>query len=338
MRNKLVSIIIPSFNGKELLETFLPTVIEASEYYGDCEVIVVDDGSTDESVGYLKARHPKVKIIGFEKNTGYGNAVNTGVENCRGEIVILLNNDVKVDKNFVSPLVKYFEDNLVFSVVAKSLLPDKDMANESITRLEFKNGNMELLVPGVADSSVNYEEPCTVSHACGGFSAFAKGKFIQLGGLDDLYFPFYWEDADICYRAWKRGWWVLYEPQSIVYHHRHGTIRKMIDSTYVDRIYIRNHLLFTWKNITDEEILIEHFRWLNSYIKDAHEPFKTGFYEALKKMMVVLKKRKEQCSDFLFKDRDVLILSSNLRYPDEALNMRKKIEKQSVYMRKEDTQ
>lgn len=325
MKRKSVSIIIPSYNGQELLGKFIHTVIAASEQYGNCEIIVVDDGSIDNSVDLLKVKYPTVKVIALEKNTGFGGAINNGVSNSKGEIVILLNNDVQVDSNFIEPLVEHFNNKLVFSVVAKGLVPDRNMENESVTRLEFRDGFLELIVAGSAEPEIQYEETCTVSHACAGFSAYDRKKFIELGGLDDIYSPFYWEDADLGYKAWRRGWWVLYEPKSVVYHFRHSTTRKITDRSYVEMIYLRNKLLFTWVNILDEEILFQHCSRLNQYIKKSGEPFKTAYYQALKKIMVVFKKRKDRSPDYLLNDKEILTLSANLKFPEAACDIRDKM-------------
>ncbi|OHE56483.1 MAG: hypothetical protein A2Z47_04165 [Thermodesulfovibrio sp. RBG_19FT_COMBO_42_12] len=327
MGSRSVSIIIPSFNGQELLEKFIPTVIAASEQYGNCEIIVVDDGSKDNTIEFLKIKYPTVSIMALQNNSGFGNAINNGVAISKGDIVILLNNDVKVDCNFIEPLVEHFNNELVFSVVAKGLVPDRSMENESVTKLEFRDGFLELLVAGSAEPNIKYEETCTVSHSCAGFSAYDKKKFLELGGLDDLYSPFYWEDADLGYKAWRRGWWVLYEPKSVVYHFRHSTTRKLTDRHYVEMIYLRNKLLFTWVNILDEKILLQHCNRLNQYIKESGEPFKTAFYEALKKIMVVFKKRKDISSNYLLNDMQILTLAANLKFPNVACNIRKTMNK-----------
>jgi GT2 family glycosyltransferase len=183
--------------------------------------------------------------------------------------------------------------------------------NESVTKLEFKDGFLNLVQPGLLFPEAAYDEVCTVTHACGGFSAFDREKFLGMGGFDDLYYPFYWEDVDLCYRAWKRGWWVLYEPKSIAHHKSHATIDKTYHQEYVAMLHVRNKLLFTWKNLTDPELLIEHVHGLNSYFHQAPEPFKQAVYEALKKIYDVLHKRSTFHEDKSLSDREVIELSAN---------------------------
>lgn len=326
---KYISIVMPNYNGKLLLETYLPSVIDAvSRYGGKSEILVVDDGSSDGSVEFLKNKYPSVRVLRLEKNVGFGRAVNAGMEQSNGNIVILLNNDVEVDNKFISPLIAHFDNPDVFAVTACGRIPEGNYQVESISKLIFEDGMLKLIQPGLIDPSAKWEKACTVAHACGGYSAFDRQKFLQLGGFDDLFIPFYWEDVDICYSAWKKGWWVIYEPKSMVTHHVHSTINKVArDQEYIDMMLLRNQLLFTWKNITDAVMLEEHARRINLITKEAPEQFKKSFYEALKKIMDVLRKRGERVTEGcdILKDKEILILSSNLKYPDEAIQIRREI-------------
>lgn len=119
-------------------------------------------------------------------------------------------------------------------------------------------GNYDLL-PGTSQATESL-----VSFYCpGGFSAFHRSKWHKLGGLDYLFSPFNWEDTDLCYRALKRGWRIIYEPESTVYHCPNTTIGgEAFRRGYVRYISRRNRLFFHWKNLTDPEMLAEHFLFL----------------------------------------------------------------------------
>ncbi len=306
-------ILIPNYNGASLLEEYLPSVLDAVSYASTpCDIFVVDDGSTDLSADLLQNRFPEVRVLKNDRNMGFAKSVNRGMAACKHGIVVLLNNDVRIEKDFIGPLVKHFENEKVFAAVGKGLIhQDGVLKNESITKLEFKNGFLNLVQPGLLHPEKTYDEVCTVTHACGGFSAFDREKFLTLGGFDDLYYPFYWEDVDLCYRAWKRGWWVLYEPKSIAYHRSHATINKTHNKDYVDMLHVRNRLLFTWKNLTDSEMLIEHAHALNSYFNQAPKPFKQAIYEALKMIYDVLRRRAVSHVEEQLSDQDVIALSAN---------------------------
>jgi hypothetical protein len=107
------------------------------------------------------------------------------------------------------------------------------------------------------DPAIHDLYPC--AYGGGGSCAFDRRKFLELGGFDELLAPFYMEDTDLGYLAWKRGWKVLYQPRSIVFHEHRGTIGKRFSRTYIDSIVQKNLLLFCWKNIHEWSRLAPHF-------------------------------------------------------------------------------
>ena len=107
------------------------------------------------------------------------------------------------------------------------------------------------------DSSITEPFPCF--YGGGGSCAFDRRKFLELGGFDELLRPFYLEDTDLGFMAWKRGWKVLYQPRSVVYHEHRGTIGKKFSQRYIQAILKKNFALFTWKNIHEWKRLGPHF-------------------------------------------------------------------------------
>ncbi|OGW43007.1 MAG: hypothetical protein A2132_00270 [Nitrospirae bacterium RBG_16_43_11] len=320
MSKRPFSVVIPNYNGHDLLDEYLPSVFDAARSYSDqYDVIIVDDGSKDQSVDLIRRKYPEARIIVNEKNVGFGEAVNRGVKACKHSIIVLLNNDVRVEKDFFEPLLSHFDQERVFAVVAKGLIEQDGVEkNESVTRYEFKDGVLNLIQPGLLNPGAKFEEVCTVSHACGGFSAFDRDKFLSLGGFDTLYYPFYWEDVDICYRAWKRGWWSLYEPRSVAHHRCHATIDNINKRDYVWRIHTRNGLLFTWKNVTDNRMLMEHAKTLLRRLLRVEPGFGLVFYEAIKKFAVVYRSRMSSMNGNRYSDSDIITLSANNPVPEKT--------------------
>ena len=263
--SKKVSIIIANWNGKSLLKECIPSVIEAVKFNGnDHEIIIVDDGSTDDSVIFVKSNYPLVRVIELKKNRGFASAGNTGVANSNHPIVILLNNDVVVKKDFIKPLIESFYDDNIFAVGPKVLWKNED--NKEVIYFGkaeacFKYGMFRVKYPWEIDSD-KMEYPGVSLYAGGGFAAFDKNKFLEIGGFDEIYYPFYFEDLDLSYRAWKRGWKVLYAPQSIVFHKHQGTIGKNFKEDVVKCIEKKNALIFVWKNITDNRFMVQHIFFL----------------------------------------------------------------------------
>lgn len=264
-KHKPVSIVIPTWNGCPLLKRFLPSVLHALEAYpGGGEVIVVDDGSTDGTTGYIRECFPAVKVIRLEVNSGFASAANRGVWEAVNDIVVLLNNDVEVSEHFLDPLVRPFQQPGVFASCARSLDWDRETFRDGGKVGRWKRGfwrvwrNYDLAEKGRIPDG-----PLLTFYCPGGFAAFDRKKWLALGGLDELFKPFNWEDTDICYRALKRGWRLIYVPQSVVYHRPETTIGGgAFRRSYVRYISRRNRLFFHWKNLTDNKLLAKHIFFL----------------------------------------------------------------------------
>ena len=214
------SVVIPNWNGKDLLAKYLPSVIEALKPFPDSEILVVDNGSTDGSVEYLRANYPGVTLLALPTNLGFGGGSNAGFAQAKNDIVILLNNDMRVDARFVQPLLDGFIDAQVFAVSCQILFtdPNKPRQETGLTEGWWSEGSVR--VRHRIDESIQALYPCF--YGGGGSCAFDRRKTLDLGGFDAIYHPFYLEDTDLGYMAWKRGWKVLYQPASMVYHeHRH---------------------------------------------------------------------------------------------------------------------
>ncbi len=242
------SIIIPNWNGEKLLKKNLPAVCQSQAK----EVIVIDNGSHDGSVALLEIlqkQYSQLKVIFNQENLGFAKAVNQGVKVAKGEIVVLLNNDVVPEEGFLKPLIKDFQDKEVFAVSLNE-------PQWSWAKGKWDKGFVEHEV------GPKTKTPHLSFWANGGSGAFRKSIWLKLGGLDEIFAPFYWEDVDLSYRAWKKGYKVLWEPQSIVHHQHETTIGSKFSQRYVDLISQRNQLLFIWKNITDFRMLFIHKTFL----------------------------------------------------------------------------
>lgn len=301
-----VSIIIPNYNGAELLEKNLPFVFEAASAYrnGEVEVIIVDDASNDSSVEVLKQFD--VKVIINEKNLGFSSTVNRGVKEATGNIVVLLNTDVRPEKNFLDPLLKHFSDPNVFAVgcLDKSIEGKKTVLRGRGLG-SFKRG---FLVHRRGE--VNKNDTLWVS---GGSGAFKKDVWLKLGGFDPLYKPFYWEDIDLSYRALKSGYKILFEPKSVVVHeHEAGSIRKHYQNFKIKIVSYRNQFIFVWKNITDPQLKILHFIWLPVHIVLAFLRgdlyFLIGLFWAVTKLPAIIKIKENLRTQKLFIKSDKEII------------------------------
>jgi GT2 family glycosyltransferase len=337
-----VSIVIPNWNGLELLERFLPSVIAAAIRYANqfavpTEIVIVDDGSADKSVewllgqGFLEpgpgdegargregdAANLALRLIRNETNRGFGPTCNRGFEAATYPLVFLLNNDVEVELDAITPLVENFSDGSVFAVHCRVF--DVESAREVGTG---KLGSFSHGFIRVHRSYVGLENPGAESRragysmfASGGSAMFDRRKFLEIGKFDTLFAPIYWEDVDISYRAWKRGLSVLYEPRSVVRHRVSSTMRR-IGRRRMRQMQQRNRLIYHWINLHDRRMLISHVLWLALLTLTAVFRFRPDFLlslgSALEKLGEIRKRRLEEKRVALRSDRDVFNIFTSM--------------------------
>ena len=254
--NAAASIVIPNWNGRDLLAKYLPSIIAATSDNPRNEVIVVDNGSTDGSVDFLRTSFPSVRVIALPVNLGFGGGSNRGFLQAKNDIVVLLNSDMRVEPDFLQGLLDGFTDEKVFAVACQIFFTDPAKTREETGLTQGWWSHGALRVRHYDDGKVDKLFPCFYSG--GGSSAFDRHKFLELGGFDHLLRPFYLEDTDLGYLAWKRGWKVLYQPASKVWHEHRGTIGKKFSRSYIDGIIGKNFVLFCWKNIHEPARLAGH--------------------------------------------------------------------------------
>lgn len=291
------SIVIPNYNGAHLLENNLPKVLEAAEGQ---QVIVVDDASTDGSVKLLKAKFPRVDLIENPQNLRFARACNRGVESAKNEVIVLLNSDVWPEKDFLDPLTQHFRDERVFAVGCMEII---NAHNRGKSTAVFEKG---LLV----HADVPDRKAGPTFWAFGGSAAFDRKKWETLGGMDELFRPAYWEDIDLSYRAWKRGWEVLFEPKSRVHHEPESTNVNAFGRERIRRIASKNQILFVWKNIHDPGLFQEHLMWmplqlLKSLLKGDGALIK-GFLLSLGQLAEVLRARSDAKKHVQRSDSEIL--------------------------------
>jgi GT2 family glycosyltransferase len=244
------TILIPTWNGKDLLQKNLPRVLD--KISSQDEVLVIENGSIDGSVDYLKSiDNPQLRVIFNEQNLGFIKGCNQGAKQARGKYLFLLNNDVYPQENFLQPALKHFKKKDVFAVSVNETGDEWSGWAKFYWQKGFFNYQ-----PGGQPDHAHIS-----GWASGGGAIYRLSMWEELNGFDMLYHPFYWEDLDLAYRAWQNGWRILWEPEAKVVHHHESTISQL-DQRHVDLVKQRNQLLFIWKNINDSQLKSEHYRGL----------------------------------------------------------------------------
>jgi GT2 family glycosyltransferase len=274
------------------------------------EIIINDDGSTDSSRTILQ-QYEEMQldslhfiILHNEKNFGFSTTVNRGVAKASGDIVVLLNNDVLPDDDFLAPLIKHFSDPKMFAVGCM----DKSIEKEGTVLRGRGVGRWDKGFLMHQKGDIEGTQTLWVS---GGSGAFRRKYWEALGGLQEMMNPFYWEDIDLSYRAWKAGYCLVFEKNSTVIHeHEEGAIKKTSTPKKVRVTSYRNQFYFVWINVSDTSLVLMHLFWLPYHLVRAvlhrDASFITGFLTALKNLPTVLKQRKMVQKLVTVTDADVI--------------------------------
>lgn len=255
-----VSVVIPNFNGAGFILQSLQAVTKAADYYpGNVHIIVVDDGSTDNSVSAIGNRFPEIKLIKKIANAGFAQAVKTGLQTAYTEWVVLLNSDVYPAENFLQPLMRWVEMADLFAVGCRVTRSDGTVEKVSWVRRQLKWGVLVTLPwqQQEYDQLLARGQAAPTLFTSGGSMLVSRDKFLQLDGFLPLFEPFYYEDVDLGIRAWRRGWQVLAEPASQVVHDSGQTIDQLERASGVDRVRKRNKLYIDWLHIASPVLWLQ---------------------------------------------------------------------------------
>jgi|Deesub1362A_J573_1020465.scaffolds.fasta_scaffold01351_9 GT2 family glycosyltransferase len=281
-----ISVVIPNYNGGSYLLKCIQSAVEAVEFASvEYEIIVVDNISEDGSGEAAKRNFPFIKVLSFRDAQGFGPTSNYGFERANYGLVLLLNNDVFLDKWFVLKALPYFQENSVFAVTGL-ILGSENGVDFQRNGVYFKLGRYKVRLLS--------QEMGVTFFASGAASLIDRMKFFKLGGFDDIFAPFYKEDIDLSFRAWRMGWKVVFEPACRGYHIGSAVISKL-PREKVEIIKWRNEWLFQWKNLCSTKLLVSHILWLFPHLISSSfkNPLSlTGFIAALKKSKEVYFKRK----------------------------------------------
>jgi len=258
-----ISIVIPNWNGRALLEKFLPTVVESARAFENdsrqpTEILVADDASTDESERWLRAHHPGVRFESNPKRQGFGPTANCGVRAARFRLVYLINNDVALTPATLAPLAEHFRDSPVFAVTGNAYDFASGVLSGAGQRGRFRRGFLSVHSRFFFPSPAPQMEPLSTVYATGGSSLFDRDKFLALGGFEEMLAPYGWEDVELSLRAWKQGYEIRYEPRSAIWHQFSSTIGSRVSRRRATAVYDRNRLLTHWLHFDTSGQRIAH--------------------------------------------------------------------------------
>ncbi|WP_276089392.1 glycosyltransferase family 2 protein [Pedobacter sp. JY14-1] len=238
-----LSVIIPNYNGRHLLEAYLPSVITALQQSGSVyEIIIVDDCSKDGSITFLEEHYPGILLQANPENKGFSYTCNKGIAIARYELCLLLNSDVKLDPDYFSHQFAYFDKDDTFGVMGRIMSADGSRI-EDAARILFYQG-CRLKANRFYYSTAPGDDQVYTAYLSGANALISTKKLRELGGFDEIYSPFSSEDSDLSTRAWLLGWKCYYEHRSVCYHQVSGSTKTQIKSDFIKKIYYRNRFVF----------------------------------------------------------------------------------------------
>jgi len=290
-----ISVIIPNWNGCHLLKICLSSL--KRQTYQDFEIIVADNGSSDDSIQFTESSYPEVRIIKLQANKGFCVAVNCGIKSARGKYVALLNNDTEVDPAWLGELAQALHKNPDVGFCASKMINFYcrnmiDNAGDMLSYYGHTVGRNEV-------DTGQYDQPRFLFSACAGAAIYRKEMFEKVGLFDEDFFAYY-EDIDLGMRAQLMGYKCLYVPTAVVYHMLQATSGQIPAKRFI--WMQRNIICVHLKNMPIKLLgqIITTFFFLHTYssflyfikTKDIKTIMKL-YYNIIKILPSIIKKRSD---------------------------------------------
>ncbi len=252
------SIVILNWNGKQYLKQFLPSVIKYTDKR-DTEIVVADNGSTDDSLDFLKSEFPDIKLIELKKNYGFAEGYNKALQQVEAEFYILLNSDVEVDENWEQALIDVLEKNPTVAAVMPKIRSFHEKENFEYAGAAggfidqygypFCRGR---ILDKIEKDEGQYDQLTEVFWATGACLAIRAELFHDLHGFDSFFFA-HMEEIDLCWRLKNKGYKIMFTPESSVFHVGGGSLPN--EHPYKLFLNFRNNLILLYKNLPGKNLV-----------------------------------------------------------------------------------
>ncbi|HKP51189.1 MAG TPA: glycosyltransferase family 2 protein [Chloroflexia bacterium] len=248
-----VSIVVVSYNTAAHIEACLLSLLEL-HYPGQIEIIVVDNASTDGSVDLVRRRFPDVELVELPDNKGFAGGASVGMYMASGDIVATVNPDVKLHPNWLLAVADTLGPASVGIVGSKILYPDGKTIQHAGGVVDYPLATTSHIGRGEPDSE-QYNHPKAVQFVTGAALAMRRDVGHALGFFDADYYPVFYEDVDLCWRANKEGFRTIYQPKAIAYHKESITYNRQSSLYY--SYYHANRLRFVVKRYSAEQVMLD---------------------------------------------------------------------------------
>ena len=253
---KTIAVVILNWNGKKLLEQFLPSVVAYSDA---AQIYLADNASTDDSVAFTQTYFPQIKILQNTSNFGFAKGYNEALKQVDEPIYVLLNSDVEVTENWLNPFIDHFNKHPNTAIAQPKLMDYKNKtyfeyagaAGGFIDQFGFPYCRGRVFETRELDRG-QYNTPTKIFWATGACFFIRKSVFWEAGGLDDDFFA-HQEEIDICWRVFNKNYDAYYLPDATVYHVGGATLKTGTpQKTYLN---FRNSLLMLLKNLPKRNLI-----------------------------------------------------------------------------------
>lgn len=312
------SVVILNWNGAEMLRRYLPSVVQYT-LDKDTEVVVADNGSTDESLEVMKA-FPSVRVLPFTENHGFAGGYNRALNEIDSTYSVLLNSDVEVTEDWLTPLLAYMDAHA--DVVACQPKIRSWQHRERFEHAGAAGGKIDALgypycrgriLGHIAEDHGQYDTIEDIFWATGACLCIRTQAYKEAGGLDEAFFA-HQEEIDLCWRLQCRGYRLVCIPQSMVYHLGGGALDyENPRKTYLN---FRNNLLMIYKNMpTDKMSKIMFWRWVLDYLAALHF-LVTGKWVHVKAVFQARRDYQQMKKQVAFQEkRNTNLLHTTIPYP-----------------------
>lgn len=321
---KSISFIIVNFNGREHLNECFNTINKLNYPKEKIEIIMVDNGSKDNSVQFVKNKFRNVRIIQNAVNEGFAKPNNDAAKIATGDYLALINNDMRIDSNWINDML----DTLNSCNDESYICVGSKIINWDGSKLDFAGGSINFFGHGYQDDFGMSIEEANKKHnkdkdilfACGGSMIIDRKVFLEVGGFDEDYFA-YFEDVDLGWRLWTLGYKVKYCAKSICYHKHNGTSKKM-NRNKVMRMYNRNSLFTIFKNYESDKVyeiltaalLLKANKGFDSKGDEDDNPEQLGIMDFTNKLAIMSKKREYIQKNRKVSDKEIIDSFINIPY------------------------
>ncbi|MCO6497491.1 MAG: glycosyltransferase family 2 protein [Chitinophagaceae bacterium] len=256
--NPRVAIIILNWNGKKFLEQFLPSVLNTQ--YENLEIVVADNGSTDDSVSFLKDHYPSIRVILLETNYGFAGGYNLSLQQIEADYFALLNSDAEVTPGWVKSIVDLMESDYSIAACQPKILSFNDR-----NRFEYAGASGGWIDKWgypfcrgrvfyyCEEDKGQFNNAIEVFWATGAAMIVRSSLFLEFGGFDDYFFA-HQEEIDLCWRMKNKGYKIYVQPSSVVYHMGGGSLGQ--DNPHKLFLNFRNNLIMMYKNLRSGERIV----------------------------------------------------------------------------------